>query len=139
MQQERLSWIEQKCANNDIKMTWQRKLIAKVLSDAQDHPDIEEVYHRAKKEDSRISMPTIYRTMRLLEEIGVIIRHDFGDGRSRIELIPHGQHHHLINMDNGEVIEFHSPEAYELLKKVAQKFHMELQDARIEIYARPKA
>lgn len=137
MSQEKLTWIEQKCSESGTKMTWQRQLIAKVLSEAKDHPDIEEVYRRAKLKDSRISIPTIYRTVRLFEELGIIIRHDFGDGRSRIEPITHGHHDHLINLDNGEVIEFHSPEVYEMLKKIAQKFHMDLEGARLELYARP--
>ncbi len=137
MNQEKLSWIEQKCIENDIKMTWQRKLVAKVLSEAKDHPDIEEIYRRAKICDHRISMPTIYRTIRLFEEINIIIRHDFGNGRSRIEPVTHGHHDHLINLENGEVIEFHSPEIYKLLQKVAQEFNMELEGARLELYAHP--
>lgn len=135
---ENLSWIEQKCLERGLKMTWQRRLIAKVLSESEDHPDVEEVYRRASQYDNRVSIATIYRTVRLFEQEGIILRHDFGEGRSRLEPIAHGHHDHLINLDTGEVIEFHSEEIGLIQKRIAEKYNMTLEGARLELYARPK-
>ncbi len=133
-----LSWIEQKCLERGLKMTWQRRLIAQVLSESEDHPNVEELYVRASQHDSRVSIATIYRTVRLFEQEGIILRHDFGEGRSRLEPIAHGKHDHLINLDTGEVIEFHSKEIALIQQKIAEQYNMELEGARLELYARPK-
>ena len=100
------SHIEQVCAEKGMKMTEQRRIIARVLSDAQDHPDVEEVHRRSSAEDSRISIATVYRTMRLFEDAGIVKRHEFGDGRARYEETPSTHHDHLIDMRSGKVTEF---------------------------------
>ncbi|MFV0430619.1 MAG: Fur family transcriptional regulator [Alphaproteobacteria bacterium] len=135
---EQSSWIEQKCLERGLKMTWQRRLIAKVLSESEDHPDVEELYLRASKHDNRVSIATVYRTVRLFEQEGIILRHDFGEGRSRLEPISHGHHDHLINLDTGEVIEFRSEEIALIQNKIAERYNMVLEGARLELYARPK-
>src|SRR5262245_51694278 len=104
------SRLEQLCLEKGLKMTEQRRVIARVLSDAHDHPDVEQVYRRATEVDSRISIATVYRTVRLFEEANILERHDFGDGRSRYEEIPQEHHDHLIDVESGKVIEFHNDE-----------------------------
>ena len=103
------SRIERLCVERGLKMTGQRRVIARVLSDAADHPDVEELYRRATALDSRISIATVYRTVRLFEEKGILERRDFGGGRARYEPTEHGQHYHLIDVDTGRVIEFQDP------------------------------
>ncbi len=132
------SEIEQICIEKGMRMTDQRRIIAEVLSDASDHPDVEEVYRRATEIDSRISIATIYRTVRLFEEAGILERHDFrvesGENRARFELVSERHHDHLIDVENGEVIEFHDDEIEELQKRIAEKYGYRLIDHRMELY-----
>ena len=130
------SWIEKKCAERGLRMTDQRKVIAKVLSEAKDHPDAEELYARASKIDSNISLATIYRTVRLFTEAGIIETHDFRDGRARYETADDDHHDHLIDVTSGEVIEFVDDEIEELQKRIAAKLGYELVDHRLELYGR---
>lgn len=118
-------------------MTEQRRVIARVLSDADDHPDVEEVYRRATAFDARISIATVYRTVRLFEESGILDRHDFGDGRARYEETPDEHHDHLIDMKSGEVIEFHDPEIEELQAKIAERLGFKLVGHKLELYGTP--
>jgi Fur family ferric uptake transcriptional regulator len=118
-------------------MTDQRRIIARVLSDASDHPDVEQVYRRATEIDSKISIATVYRTVRLFEEANILERHDFGDGRARYEEIPDEHHDHLIDIETGRVIEFQSAEIEALQQKVAEQLGYSLVDHRLELYARP--
>jgi len=129
--------IEKLCIEHGMKMTEQRRVIAQVLSLADDHPDVEEVYRRASAEDSRISIATVYRTVRLFEEAGIIERHDFGDGRARYEEITDQHHDHLINVRTGEVIEFQNTEIETLQEAIARKHGMQLVGHRLELYAVP--
>jgi Fur family ferric uptake transcriptional regulator len=133
----RESRIERLCAERGMRMTGQRRVIAKVLSEADDHPDVEEVYRRASARDSRISLSTVYRTVRLFEDAGIIERHDFREGRSRYETSTEGHHDHLINLRTGEVIEFQSEEIERLQAEVARKLGYKLMDHRLELYAVP--
>ncbi len=132
------SEIEQMCIAKGMRMTDQRRVIAKVLSNANDHPDVEEVYRRATDIDSRISIATVYRTVRLFEEAGILERHDFrvesGENRARFELVSEMHHDHLIDIEGGEVIEFHDKEIEELQKKIAEKHGYKLVDHRMELY-----
>ncbi|PCJ36013.1 MAG: transcriptional repressor [Alphaproteobacteria bacterium] len=132
------SEIEQMCIEKGMRMTDQRRVIAKVLSKANDHPDVEEVYRRAIDIDSRISIATVYRTVRLFEEAGILERHDFrvesGENRARFELVSEMHHDHLIDVEGGEVIEFHDKEIEELQKKIAEKHGYKLVDHRMELY-----
>ena len=130
------SWIEKKCAERSLRMTDQRKVIAKVLSEAKDHPDAEELYARAAAIDSNISLATIYRTVRLFTEAGIIETHDFRDGRARYETADDDHHDHLIDVTSGEVIEFVDDEIEELQKRIAAKLGYELVDHRLELYGR---
>lgn len=131
------SRIEQRCIEQGMKMTEQRRVIARVMSDADDHPDVEEVYRRSAQVDSRISIATVYRTMRLLEEAGIVARHDFGDGRARYEEAPSTHHDHLIDIKSGKVIEFRNEEIEKLQKEVARSHGYKLVDHRLELYAVP--
>ena len=115
------SWIERKCAERGLRMTEQRRVIAKVLSDADDHPDAEELYGRASDIDPKISLATVYRTVRLFSEAGIIETHDFRDGRARYETADDEHHDHLIDVVSGEVIEFVDDEIEELQEKNSQK------------------
>jgi len=126
--------LEKLCAERGMRMTEQRRVIAKVLSEASDHPDAEILYRRASRLDPNISLATIYRTVRLFEEAGVIEKHDFGDGRSRFETVPDDHHDHLINVKTGEVIEFVDDEIEELQKAIAKRLGYELVDHRLELY-----
>ncbi|MEQ8345517.1 MAG: Fur family transcriptional regulator [Sneathiellaceae bacterium] len=118
-------------------MTGQRRIIARVLSVADDHPDVEELYRRASEVDPNISLATVYRTVRLFEEAGILQRHDFGDGRARYEETPDEHHDHLIDMRNGKVIEFHDDEIEALQEKIARRLGYRLIDHRMELYAVP--
>lgn len=118
-------------------MTDQRRIIAQVLSNAEDHPDVEEVYKRASDVDSHISIATVYRTVRLFEEAGILERHDFRDGRSRYEPVSDEHHDHLINIETGEVIEFHLEEIEQLQDDIAKKLGFRLVDHRMELYGVP--
>ncbi|MBC8241477.1 MAG: transcriptional repressor [Alphaproteobacteria bacterium] len=129
--------IEQLCIDHGMKMTEQRRVIAQVLSLADDHPDVEEVYTRASEQDSRISIATVYRTVRLFEEAGIIERHDFGDGRARYEEITDEHHDHLINVRTGEVFEFQNSEIEALQEAIARQRGMRLVGHRLELFAVP--
>lgn len=129
--------IEQLCIDHGMKMTEQRRVIAQVLSVADDHPDVEEVYKRASAQDSRISIATVYRTVRLFEEADIIERHDFGDGRARYEEITDQHHDHLINVRTGDVVEFQNSEIEALQETIARKHGMRLVGHRLELYAVP--
>ena len=129
--------IEALCAAKGMRMTEQRRVIARVLADSDDHPDVEELYRRCAKVDDRISISTVYRTMRLFEDAGIIERHDFRDGRSRYETSPEAHHDHLINLRSGEVIEFQSEEIERLQAEVARKLGYRLVDHRLDLYAVP--
>ena len=120
-------------------MTDQRRVIARVLSMATDHPDVEEVYRRSAAVDNRISIATVYRTVRLFEEAGILERHDFRDGRSRYEQVTEDHHDHLINLQTGEVIEFHNDEIERLQQIVARELGFNLVDHRLELYGVPLA
>ena len=129
--------IEARCAATGMRMTEQRRVIARVLADSVDHPDVEELYRRCVAVDDKISISTVYRTMRLFEDAGIIERHDFRDGRSRYETSPDIHHDHLINLRNGEVIEFQSEEIERLQAEVARRLGYRLIDHRLELYAVP--
>jgi len=131
------SRIEQLCINHGMKMTEQRRVIARVLSDASDHPDVEEVYRRSSGEDPRISIATVYRTVRLFEEAGILERHDFGDGRARYEEATEEHHDHLINIKSGRVIEFQNAEIEALQEKIARDQGFRLVGHRLELYGVP--
>ncbi|MGB0671743.1 MAG: Fur family transcriptional regulator [Rhodospirillales bacterium] len=131
------SRIELACIEKGMKMTEQRRVIARVLSVSTDHPDVEEVYARATKVDPRISIATVYRTVRLFEENDIIERHDFGDGRSRYEESSDEHHDHLINTKTREVIEFQSAEIEKLQEEIARAHGLKLIGHRLELYGRP--
>ncbi|HUA50640.1 MAG TPA: Fur family transcriptional regulator [Candidatus Sulfotelmatobacter sp.] len=131
------SRLELLCLEKGLKMTDQRRTIARVLSDAHDHPDVEQVYRRATALDPRISIATVYRTVRLFEEASILERHDFGDGRSRYEESPEEHHDHLIDVESGRVIEFREEEIEALQRGVAEKLGYRLVGHRLELYAVP--
>jgi Fur family ferric uptake transcriptional regulator len=133
---EGISRIEKLCIDRGLKMTGQRRLIARVLSESADHPDVEELYRRAHARDSHISIATVYRTVRLLEEKGILERHDFGGGRARYEPTEHGPHHHLIDVDTGRVIEFADDRHEALAQEIAARLGFELVDHRLELFGR---
>ena len=130
--------IEKLCVDKGLRMTEQRRVIARVLSDAADHPDAEELYRRASTLDPHISIATVYRTVKLFEDAGILERHDFRDGRSRYEEIPDSHHDHLIDVHSGRVIEFHNDEIERLQRRVAEELGFELVDHRLELYGVPK-
>ena len=130
------SWVEDKCAERGLRMTDQRRVIAQVLSDAEDHPDAEELYRRAADVDPKISLATVYRTVRLFSDAGIIETHDFRDGRARYETADEEHHDHLIDVVTGDVIEFIDEEIEELQEKIARKLGYELVDHRLELYGR---
>jgi Fur family transcriptional regulator, ferric uptake regulator len=130
------SRIERLCVDRGLKMTGQRRVIARVLSDAVDHPDVEELYRRAASLDSRISIATVYRTVRLFEEKGILERRDFGGGRARYEPSEHGHHYHLIDVDTGKVIEFQDAEHEQLMHTIASRLGFNLVSLRLEIFGR---
>jgi len=129
--------IEAACVAKGMRMTDQRRVIARVLEKATDHPDVEELYRRASSVDPHISIATVYRTVKLFEDAGVIARHDFGAGRSRYEPIPDEHHDHLIDLRSGEVIEFHNEEIERLQKAIAERLGFRLVEHRLELYAVP--
>jgi Fur family ferric uptake transcriptional regulator len=129
--------IEALCAAKGMRMTEQRRVIARVLAQSEDHPDVEELYRRCAKVDEHISISTVYRTMRLFEDAGIIERHDFRDGRARYEPSSESHNDHLINLRNGEVIEFQSEEIERLQSEVARRLGYKLVDHRLELYAVP--
>ncbi len=131
------SRLEKKCADNGLKMTGQRRIIARVLSESADHPDVEMLHQRAHKLDPKISIATVYRTVRLFEESGIIEKHDFGDGRARYEEMSEEHHDHLIDLKNGKVIEFSNEEIEKLQRMVAEKLGYRLVDHRLELYCLP--
>jgi Fur family transcriptional regulator, ferric uptake regulator len=126
--------IEALCAEKGLRITEQRRVIARVLSDADDHPDVEALHERSSAIDPGISIATVYRTVRLFEEAGILDRHDFGDGRARYEAAPEAHHDHLIDVETGKVIEFVDPELEALQKQIAEKLGFRLVDHRMELY-----
>ena len=132
-----ISPLERRCIDQGMKMTEQRRVIAHVLSGADDHPDVEEVHKRSAIVDPRISIATVYRTMRLFEEAGIVARHDFGDGRARYEEASSTHHDHLIDIKSGQVIEFRNEEIERLQSEVAKAHGYRLVDHRLELYAVP--
>jgi Fur family ferric uptake transcriptional regulator len=137
MSKKMLPSLEQACIDKGMRMTEQRRVIVRVLEAAEDHPDVEELYNRAVKVDSRISIATVYRTVKLFEDAGIIEKHDFGDGRSRYETIPDEHHDHLIDLKSGRVIEFRSEEIEALQEGIARKLGYTIVDHRLELYAVP--
>ena len=129
--------IESLCSKKGLKMTGQRRIIARVLSEAEDHPDVELLYQRATAIDPKISIATVYRTVRLFEEASILDRHDFGDGRSRYEESSEQHHDHLIDIESGEVIEFTNDEIEALQREVARRLGYKLVDHKLELYAVP--
>ncbi len=132
----RASRIEQACIERGMKMTEQRRVIARVLSESIDHPDVELLHNRAAAIDQRISIATVYRTVRLFEDANIIERHDFGDGRSRFEEVTDDHHDHLIDVQSGEVIEFQNEEIERLQDKIARDLGFDLVGHRLELYGR---
>jgi Fur family ferric uptake transcriptional regulator len=126
--------IEALCAEKGLRITEQRRVIARVLSDAEDHPDVEVLHQRSAAIDPGISIATVYRTVRLFEDAGILERHDFGDGRARYEAAAEAHHDHLINVETGEVIEFVDPELEELQRKISERLGYRLVDHRLELY-----
>ena len=129
--------IESLCASKGMRMTEQRRVIARVLADSVDHPDVEELYKRCHEVDKNISISTVYRTVKLFEDAGIIERHDFREGRARYEQIPDTHHDHLINLRTGQVIEFQSEEIEKLQAEIARRLGYKLVDHRLELYAVP--
>ncbi|MEO0812096.1 MAG: Fur family transcriptional regulator [Myxococcota bacterium] len=130
--------IEKICIERGLRMTDQRRVIARVVSSSDDHPDVDTVYRRSNDLDSRISIATVYRTLRLFEDAGILQRHDFGDGRARYEELVDREHHdHLIDLETGEVVEFHDEELETLKRLVAERLGYDLVDHRLELYGVP--
>ena len=126
--------IEQKCIAKGVKLTDQRKIIAKVMSEANDHPNVDELYNRVSKIDSKISIATVYRTVKLFEEYGILTKHEFKGGKARYEELSESHHDHLIDVKTGEIIEFVDQEIENLQKKVAEKYGYDLVDHKLELY-----
>ena len=126
--------IEQKCISKGVKLTDQRRLIARTMSEADDHPDVNELYNRVSKKDSRISIATVYRTVKLFEETGILAKHDFKGGKARYEEMRESHHDHLIDIKSGEIIEFVDDEIEKLQKEVAEKYGYDLVDHKLELY-----
>ncbi len=129
--------LEELCAERGMRMTEQRRVIARIIEESGDHPDVEELHRRSVKVDAKISISTVYRTVRLFEDAGLLARHDFRDGRSRYETVPEEHHDHLIDLKSGEVIEFHSPEIEALQERIAREHGFKLVDHRLELYGIP--
>jgi Fur family transcriptional regulator, ferric uptake regulator len=129
--------LESLCIEKGLKMTGQRRVIARVLSEATDHPDVEQVYRRASAIDPKISIATVYRTVKLFEEANILSKLDFGDGRARYEEAPEEHHDHLIDMKSGKVIEFHNEEIERLQRDIARRHGFELIGHRLELYGVP--
>ena len=126
--------IEHKCIAKGVKLTDQRRIIAKVMSESQDHPDVDELYNRVSKIDSKISIATVYRTVKLFEEAGIVAKHDFKGGKARYEQLNESHHDHLIDIKTGEIIEFVDDEIEKLQQKVAEKYGYKLVDHKLELY-----
>ena len=126
--------IESKCKAKGVKLTDQRRIIAKVMTEANDHPDVDELYNRVSKIDSKISIATVYRTVKLFEESGIVTKHDFKGGKARYEQLMESHHDHLIDIKSGEIIEFVDDEIEKLQKKVAEKYGYKLVDHKLELY-----
>ena len=126
--------IENKCVKKGVRLTDQRKLVAKVMSDSEDHPDVDELHKRVVKIDSKISIATVYRTVKLFEEAGIVSKHDFKGNKARYEEAPQEHHDHLIDINTGEIIEFVNEDIEKLQKKVAEKLGYNLVDHRLELY-----
>lgn len=126
--------IEALCAERGLRITEQRRVIAKVLSESTDHPDVEKLHDRAAAIDPGISIATVYRTVRLFEEAGILDRHDFGDGRARYEAAPEAHHDHMIDVESGAVIEFVDPELEALQRQIAERLGFRLVDHRMELF-----
>ena len=126
--------IEQKCIVKGVKLTDQRRIIAKIMSESEDHPDVDELYKRVSKIDSKISIATVYRTVKLFEEFGILAKHEFKGGKARYEELNESHHDHLIDIKTGEIIEFVDDEIEKLQKKVAKKYGYELVDHKLELY-----
>ena len=128
------SIIETKCIDKGVRLTDQRKLVAKVMSESEDHPDVDELHKRVNKMDSKISIATVYRTVKLFEEAGIVSKHDFKGNKARYENAPVEHHDHLIDINTGEITEFVNEEIEKLQKKVAEKLGYKLVDHRLELY-----
>ncbi len=126
--------IEQKCIKKGVKLTEQRRVIAKVMTESDDHPNVDELYKRVTQIDSKISIATVYRTVKLFEESGILPKHDFKGGKARYEELSEQHHDHLIDIKSGEIIEFVDNEIEELQKKVAEKYGYDLVDHKLELY-----
>ena len=137
---DKVDTIEQKCLAKGVKLTEQRKIIAKIISESKseygesDHPDVDELYSRVSKVDPKISLDTVYRTVKLFEEAGILTKHDFKGGKARYEAMIESHHDHLIDIKTGEIIEFVDDEIEKLQKKVAEKYGYELVDHKLELY-----
>lgn len=129
--------IERLCVERGLKMTGQRRTIARVLSESDDHPDVEELYRRAALQDDRISIATVYRTVRIFEENGILHRRDFGSGRARYEVTEHGPHYHLIDVETGKVIEFKNAQHEELVRTLTRELGFEVMSVRLEVFGKP--
>ena len=130
--------IEQKCISKGVKLTDQRRLIARTMSEADDHPDVDELYNRVSKIDSKISIATVYRTVKLFEEAGILAKHDFKGGKARYEEMRESHHDHLIDVQSGEIVEFVEEEIEKLQETVAEKLGYQLVDHRLELYGTKK-
>lgn len=126
--------IEAICLERGLRVTDQRRIVARVLSDSEDHPNVEQLYARAAEIDASISIATVYRAIHLFEELGILDRHEFGDGRARYELTPDAHHDHLIDVETGKVVEFVDPELEQLQRRIAEKLGFRLVDHRLELY-----
>ena len=126
--------IEKKCISKGVKLTEQRKIIARVMSESDDHPDVDELYKRVSKIDSKISIATVYRTVKLFEESGILTKHEFKGGKARYETLNESHHDHLIDIKTGEIIEFVDDEIEKLQEKVAEKYGYKLVDHKLELY-----
>ncbi len=129
--------LEELCADKGMRMTEQRRVIARILQESDDHPDVEELYRRSSTVDPRISLSTVYRTVKLFEDEGIIEKHDFRDGRARYETVPEEHHDHMIDLETGSVIEFHSPEIEALQERIAREHGFRLVGHRLELYGVP--
>jgi Fur family transcriptional regulator, ferric uptake regulator len=129
--------LEELCAERGMRMTEQRRVIARILQDSDDHPDVEELYRRSTRIDSRISISTVYRTVKLFEDAGIIEKHDFRDGRSRYETVPEEHHDHMIDVKTGAVVEFRSAEIEALQERIAREHGFRLVGHRLELYGIP--
>ena len=126
--------IENKCIKNGVRLTEQRKLVARIMTESVDHPDVDELHKRISKVDSKISIATVYRTVKLFEESGIVAKHDFKGNKSRYEQAPEEHHDHLIDINTGEIIEFVNEDIEKLQKQVAEKLGYKLADHRLELY-----